>query len=302
MAFFEKLIFNGLAEFRFVNNIPLDTRTTLQPSSLEDRFEDYTGPHLDGRLLLNGGGKDGLTSGALLAAADLPFTLFEVGSGVAQTRTAQKLAVPRLAFKREMDERRYEGKYRGHFPTSAAIAFSALLTAYVTGNREVIASNENSANEANLELNGIVVNHQYSKSVEFEGDLRELLDGFGLPLRYFSLLRPFHELQIIALFAQHPHLASSFISCNYGYRSGAWCKRCAKCAFIALAFSAVAPQLMHDIFANDQAVTSPELEQHIRELVQPESQKPLECVGTLHECQIAASLITKIPTYHYTTR
>lgn len=291
--FFEKLIFHGMAEFRFVNAIPIHTTTAVRPATIKSPQNTYTGPELHGRLLLNGGGKDGLTSGLLLKKNSLPFSLFEIGSGVAQHRIAKVLKTPRLRFKRSMEERRMTGKYQGHWPTSAAIAFSAILTAYLAGIRDVIASNENSANEASLELDGMVINHQYSKSIEFEKDLNALLESYALPLRYFSLMRPFHELQIIALFAQHPELAGSFISCNHGYRSGAWCTRCAKCAFIALAFSSVAPHLVTDIFNDTSILASPALQTHLRELVEPESQKPLECIGTMFECQVAASQIIK---------
>jgi hypothetical protein len=292
ISFFEKLVYNGMAEFRYVNNIPIATRTTLRPkkelmpSSLSVERE------LNGRLLLNGGGKDGLTSGLLLQASELDFTLFQIGSGVAQNKTAGVLNSPMVLFKREMDEKRLTGKFQGHRPTSAAIAISALLTAYMTGKRDVIASNENSANEPNLEVDGVEINHQYSKSYEFEKDLSELLVLFGLPLRYFSLLRPFHELQIVKLFTHQPTDASnSFISCNHGFRKGFWCKTCAKCAFISLAFTAVAPETTESIFGVENSITIPELERHIIELVSPELQKPLECVGTLYECQLAAKLI-----------
>jgi len=292
LHFFEKLVYNGMAEFRFVNNIPIATKTLFSSQEPSPLVALNVERQLSGRLLLNGGGKDGLTSGLLLKASNLDFNLFQIGSGVAQTKAANVLQVPMILFKREMEERRLTGKYQGHRPTSAAIAISALLTAYMTGKRDVIASNENSANEPNLEVDGVEINHQYSKSFEFEKDLGELLNLYGLPLRYFSLLRPFHELQIVKLFTHQPIDATgSFISCNRGFRKGFWCKTCAKCAFISLAFSAVAPETTENIFEVENSISIPELEKHIIELVSPELQKPLECVGTLYECQLAAKVI-----------
>ena len=292
IAFFEKLVYNGMAEFRYVNNIPIATKTSFQTSQTSSLSALKVERELNGRLLLNGGGKDGLTSGLLLQDAGLDFTLFQIGSGVAQAKAANVLKTPMVLFKREMEEKRLDGKFRGHRPTSAAIAISALLTAYMTGKRDVIASNENSANEPNLEVDGIEINHQYSKSFEFEKDLSELLVLFGLPLRYFSLLRPFHELQIVKLFSHQPvDASSSFISCNHGFRKGYWCKTCAKCAFISLAFTAIAPETTETIFEVENSISIPELEKHIAELVSPELQKPLECVGTLYECQLAAKTI-----------
>ena len=292
IAFFEKLVYNGMAEFRYVNNIAITTTTTFTSNDAKPLTPLAVERELDGRLLLNGGGKDGLTSGLLLQASDLDFKLFQIGTGVAQNKAANALGSSMILFKREMEEKRLDGKYKGHRPTSAAIAISALLTAYMTGKRDVIASNENSANEPNLEVNGVEINHQYSKSFEFEKDLGELLLSFGIPLRYFSLLRPFHELQIVKLFSHQPVDASqSFISCNHGFRKGFWCKTCAKCAFISLAFTAVAPESTEAIFETENSISIPELEKHIAELVSPELQKPLECVGTLYECQLAAKTI-----------
>jgi len=292
ITFFEKLVYNGMAEFRYVNNIPIATQTVISSNGAKSLTALQVERELNGRLLLNGGGKDGLTSGLLLQAANLDFTLFQIGSGVAQNKAANVLKTPMVLFKREMEPKRLEGKFRGHRPTSAAIAISALLTAYMTGKRDVIASNENSANEPNLEVDGIEINHQYSKSFEFEKDLGDLLLLFGLPLRYFSLLRPFHELQIVKLFTHQPVDASnSFISCNHGFRKGFWCKECAKCAFISLAFTAIAPETIENIFETENSIAIPELERHIVELISPELQKPLECVGTLYECQLAAKTI-----------
>jgi hypothetical protein len=290
--FFEKLFYNGLAEFRYVNTIPIDTKTVFHTVQSTPVIPLNVERPLHGRLLLNGGGKDGLTSGLLLQAANLDFTLFQIGSGASQNSAAEVLQKPVITFRRAMDKRRFDGQFSGHAPTSAAIAFSALLTAYLTGKRDVIASNENSANEPNLEVDGVSINHQYSKSFEYEKNLNELLTSYGLPLRYFSLLRPFHELQIVKLFANQPIDASrSFISCNHGFRKGYWCKKCAKCAFISLAFTAVAPEKTDAIFDIENSIAIPELRNHIIDLVSPELQKPLECVGTLYECQLAAKEI-----------
>jgi hypothetical protein len=293
-AFFEKTIFKGMAEFRYVNTIPIATKTIITTPSTAT-LATTTARILEGRLLLNGGGKDGLVSASLLRAAGIDFELFQIGTGVAQSRAAKILSKTPVIFQRFMDERRMGGQYQGHRPTSAAIAIAAILTAYVTGKRDVIASNESSANEPTLEHDGIVINHQYSKSLEFEKDINDLLKGHEIDVRYFSLLRPLHEVQIVKILESYPEVWRSFISCNHGFRKGIWCMKCAKCAFIALVTTGTSPELARAIFETDQALATPALFPHIQSLVDPHIIKPLECVGTLTECQVAAYSILKNP-------
>lgn len=288
--FFEKTIYNGMAEFRYVNSLPIDLTTTVRGTgNPQPPAQTFGSP--SGRLLLNGGGKDGLVSAMLLRDSNLDYELFQIGTGVAQAKAATAIGKTAFVFRREMDEHRTSGQYKGHCPTSAAIAIAAALTAYTNGKRDVIASNESSANEPTLELDGVVVNHQYSKSVEFEHDINDLLVTCRVPVRYFSLLRPLHELQIITLLATYPDIWTQFISCNHGFRRGYWCMACAKCAFISLVTTAISPALASTVFSTDDALQTPALFDHVASLVDPHITKPLECVGTLIECQVAAKRI-----------
>lgn len=294
-AFFEKLIFNGMAEFRVINSIPIATVTAVDPPTNEpvkSKGEQTSKPK--GLLLLNGGGKDGIVSTILLKQSGLDFELFQVGTSKAQHQVSAKLSKKPVVFKRIMDERRYEGKYSGHRPTSSAIAVTAVLSAYLLGIKDVATSNESSANETNIQIDGIDINHQYSKSFEFERDFSELLELYGVPVRYFSILRPIHELQIAKILIKHPEYTGVFISCNHGFRKGFWCMKCAKCAFIALILTALNPDFAANVLGAD-AINAPELKKHLIDLVSSTEDKPFECVGTLEECQVAAKLITQNP-------
>ena len=72
------------------------------------------------------------------------------------------------------------------------------LIAVLAGRSAVIASNEASASHGNATWHGIDVNHQWSKSLEFERLFGKWLDRDrnGGP-EYFSLLRPLSELRIV---------------------------------------------------------------------------------------------------------
>ena len=107
------------------------------------------------------------------------------------------------------------------------LAFYTLLAAALAGVRNVALSNENSANESTVA--GSTVNHQYSKSLEFENDFRAYAAKYVTgEVNYFSFLRPLSELQIAMLFARYKKYFDVFKSCNAGSKQDIWCGRCAK--------------------------------------------------------------------------
>ena len=68
-----------------------------------------------------------------------------------------------------------QGYYNGHVPISGVIAFVLVTAAYLYDYTYIIMSNEKSANEGNTVLDGIEINHQRSKSYEFESDFNEYI-------------------------------------------------------------------------------------------------------------------------------
>ncbi|HSX30924.1 MAG TPA: hypothetical protein VLE99_03340 [Candidatus Saccharimonadales bacterium] len=293
--FLEKLAFNGMAEFRQVNHIPMATKTLYSGRADTAAPAPTNSVPRHGALLLNGGGKDGCASAILLDQANVPFTWFMLNSSVAQDSVAVASGKSSLKVKRLLDQRRADGPYHGHCPTSAAIALCAVIAAYVAGLEYVVASNEQSANEGNSEVEGVMVNHQYSKSLEFELDFASLLDRYSVGVTYFSLLRPLHELQIVKIVGENPRFIGTFTSCNHGFKRGEWCLQCAKCAFVALTFTALNPAATARIWGDELVINRPALTPFLKELLDPNVPKPLECVGTLQECQLAAGLILQGP-------
>ncbi len=88
---------------------------------------------------------------------------------------------------------------------------------------------ERSASEETVLVDGVPVNHQYSKSLDFELLLRHLLATSIDPgLTYGSALRPYSELAIARSFASLTQYHSTFCSCNTAFRQAAgpddrWC-------------------------------------------------------------------------------
>ena len=67
-------------------------------------------------------------------------------------------------------------KIKEIYKFSAILAFSSYISAILLGKKYIVLSNEASANEANVE--GTNINHQYSKSIEFENDFRWLTNNY----------------------------------------------------------------------------------------------------------------------------
>jgi len=66
-----------------------------------------------------------------------------------------------------------------------------------------VLSNEKSANEENTIWNGLKINHQYSKSGEFEKYFRSYVENnISKNINYYSKLRDRYEIEIAEIFAK----------------------------------------------------------------------------------------------------
>ena len=95
------------------------------------------------------------------------------------------------------------GFLNGHVPVTAIITAAALVAAVIERRDAVVLSNEWSASVPTVVAEGIAVNHQWSKSDEFEqafGDL--VLATLGSGISVFSYLRPRSELWVSQQFAR----------------------------------------------------------------------------------------------------
>jgi hypothetical protein len=151
------------------------------------------------------------------------------------------------------------------------------------------------------------INHQYSKSEQFEGDLRDYLRKWVSPeIEYFSFLRPLNELKIARIFAglkNFDRYAGIFTSCNANFKihkeksSVLWCGNCPKCAFV---FLILAPFVDRDRLTGIFGQNLLEREDLIplwEELLGLLNFKPFECVGTPEESRAALYLISQKPEY-----
>lgn len=310
LAFLRDFYRYGLAEFAYraagrdISDLRIDAvERTPAPAAADVRR---------GPLVPFGGGIDSIVvvqdtveafDDCALFVANTSDVLFEP---IEDSAVITKLPVLRV--RRHIDEKVLEsaarGYYNGHVPVTGVLSAAAVLAAVAHGHDRVIMSNEHSASEPTaLRANGVLVNHQWSKSLDFERAFREVLAESVTNVDYYSALRPYSELWVAQKFAQLTEYHLAFRSCNRafhideGERLATWCGRCDKCCFIDLI---LAPYLSREeleaIFRGNEPLANPELEDVFRSLLgQPGTDKPLECVGDEGECRTALTLTVARP-------
>ena len=175
-----------------------------------------------------------------------------------------------------------EGFLNGHTPFSALLAFISILIGFGTGSKYIALSNESSANESTVP--GTDINHQYSKSIEFERDFREYVAmHLNEEIQYFSFLRPLSEMQIASFFSRCEAYHGVFKSCNAGSKTDSWCGKCPKCLFTWIILSPfLSKEKLTAIFGKD-LMADASLQPIFEELNGTAAVKPFECVGTVEE-------------------
>jgi hypothetical protein len=309
LAFFKKLYVNGLAEFAYRNGLG-DLRHIEFAST--DGPARGSPPQRAGLLpaktaVLIGGGKDSLVSVEALRQAREDMVLFAVNPKKPIIDCVETSGLPSIFISRQLDKGLFDlnakGALNGHVPITAIVSLIAAAAAYVHGYNAIVLSNERSANEGNVTQGDFEINHQYSKSIDFESDLRRYIaryvDG---GLEYFSLLRPLSEFHIAQLFAKSDRYDACFTSCNRSFKLNQvggppprWCCDCPKCRFTFLILAtAMAPERLTRIFGRDLLNESQQIEGYL-ELTGLSGHKPWECVGELAESGAAFILLSRRP-------
>lgn len=292
----------GLGQFFYENQIDYRDRIHFPFDTSKKAEEVVVFPRQNRSLLPVGGGKDSIVSAELLKKAQKPFSVLTLYSGIsqspAQEAVAKEIGQETMVVKRLLDPllfelNRREDTYNGHVPAVAMHSWVSIFLAALYDYKYVIFSNEESASYGNIEYLGEVVNHQWSKSLEFEKMLQKYLSTFlTQDIVYFSLLRPFSEIKIAQLFSEYSQYLGSFVSCNRGYRiategSTGWCGECPKCAFVCMMLAAFLPkEKVIEIFGKN-LFDNEALMPLFKELLGLEAFKPFECVGTPEEVRLA---------------
>lgn len=251
-----------------------------------------------------GGGKDSVVTAELLKKAGANVTLLRMESHPLIDDLAHTMGLPMLEVRRMLSPTLFElnkqGAMNGHIPVTAYLSILAMLVAVVYDFDAVVMSNERSADEGNVEYKGQTVNHQWSKSLEFEKMLRRYIAETVIDTtEYFSLLRPLSELKIAEEFSKYPQYFTRATSCNRNWKlvgerpEARWCGTCPKCTFVYCCMAAYLPVTTLVEMFGSNLFEDESLLPLYRELLGLEKFKPLECVGTADETKAAMLLIKK---------
>jgi len=300
VLFWKKLYFNGLGEFFYLNGISATQDEFMDIVSEGEGLQaEHTIMNQEAVMVPVGGGKDSVVTLELLKEQGDKVIPMAMNPREAVVRTIENAGFTMedtMVVERKLDKKLLElngrGFLNGHTPFSALLAFVTSLTAVLSGVKYIALSNESSANESTVP--GSNINHQYSKSFEFEEDFSNYLSRFVTPdVHYFSFLRPLNELQIgflFSLFSQH-HF--SFRSCNVGSKTDSWCGQCPKCLFTRIILgSFMGDDKLKAIFGKE-LFDDPTLKPVFDELTGAADVKPFECVGTPDEVNAALSYIAR---------
>jgi hypothetical protein len=310
-AFLRDFYLQGLAEFAYRNNLEL-TALTLEARRAPDQNPEPPAPPAPPApkraLVPFGGGIDSIvTVEQVRQRADV--ALFVVSRPAdrfdAIEQPAAVTGLPVVRAEREIDPQLLRsaelGFLNGHVPVTGILSAIAVLAAALEDRDAVVMSNEWSASVPTLEVDGRPVNHQYSKSEDFEAAFRAVLAAGPARLPgYFSWLRDRTELWVGREFAKLGPYHASFRSCNKAFyterarRFAYWCGECDKCAFIDLILSPFLPaDALRRIFAvTGEPLADPALEPKFLSLLGAGA-KPFECVGEVAECRAAVLLAAR---------
>jgi len=304
------LLMNGMGQYFFENKIDF-TKSSFIEIICESKKSEYPTSKLitsEDILLPIGGGKDSAVSLEITKKIGKKVTCLVLNP----TKNATKMIKVgglgnEIICKRKIEEKllelNREGYLNGHTPFVGYLSFLSTLCAVLFNKKYVILSNEKSSNEGNTIFKEKEINHQYSKTFDFEKKFRAYAQKYFSPdLEYFSLLRPLYEIQIARMFSKNPQYFNVFLSCNESQKTysgtreklGDWCGSCSKCLFVYIILSPfLKKQELLSIF-NKDLFEDKELIKILQELTDEKKVKPLECVGTRNESIVGLYLSWKI--------
>jgi hypothetical protein len=299
------LLSHGLAEFAHVNGLDLaDWFDLPDPVTAPLRVDEL--PPLDaGPLVPVGGGKDSVVT--LEALRPLAPTLFAVNARGPIERTFDVAGLPATRVRRALDPRLFDlndaGALNGHVPVTAIVSAIAVVAAVLGGHDTVAMSNERSADQPTLvTADGHPVNHQWSKSSDFERAFAEIVRQQVHPdLLYASFLRPASELSIARRFATLTAHHATFNSCNRAFHlrgeTTEWCGQCPKCRFVFLVLAPfLDPASLVAVFGRD-LLDDPAQVDGFAALAAIGGHKPFECVGEEEESAAALRCLAASPAW-----
>ncbi|MDH2904702.1 MAG: hypothetical protein PXZ08_12265 [Actinomycetota bacterium] len=302
---FEAALRDGLGEFSYRNDLPLDD-VVISGGGAVSTFQPAIDP---ARILIPfGGGIDSVVTVNELDHLDRSLFIVSPAAGrfapLEATAAVTGLDVVRAT--RHLDAQILRGDdnfFNGHVPVTAMVTLLAALAALASGHGGVAMSNEHSASAPNLRWRGRDINHQWSKSWSAEVLLGAALkERVGDEFVVASYLRNRSELWVAQQFARAHEFHYVFRSCNRAFaqrpgdRAVNWCGVCDKCLFIDLILAPfIERAALRDIF-DAEPLSDSRLDSTLRSLIGLGLEhKPFECVGDPDESSVALRFVSQLP-------
>ncbi len=297
--FWETVFIKGLGEFFYQNKIDFTKDNFINITSTANKkvvLGKYNGKVSERTLVPLGGGKDSIVTLEFVKREGVDFNCLllnptKAAGDVARIGGCAKPIIIKRTIDPKLLELNAKGYLNGHTPFSAYLAFVCVATAVLSDYKDIALSNEQSASDGNLEYLGLSINHQWSKSFEFERLFQDYCKNFLSEQHYyFSNLRQLDELKIAKQFSRHPKYFSYFRSCNRGSKENKWCNECPKCLFVfTILYPFIPDKELIKIFG-ENLFENRNLKSLFEQLVGISENKPFECVGTAAEMKKAIEL------------
>ena len=304
-SWWRDLIINGMGQFFYENRIDFRPKDFVEiRASGKKETAKHAGPKNKKVLVPIGGGKDSIVTLELLNRSKKQIGCFSLNP-ISAAQRVMKMGGCKdaIIIKRTIDKNLLQlnkkGFLNGHTPFSAYLAFLSILLAALFDYQYIALSNERSSNEGNVRYLGKTINHQYSKSFDFEKKFRNYSKKYlSDNIEYFSFLRPLYEIQISGLFSNFTEYFPVFLSCNESQKTHSgktkpgqkWCSVCPKCLFVFMSlYPFVEKKQLIKIFG-ENLFENRKLLPLLKELIGEIKFKPFECVGTQKESLAALYL------------
>ncbi len=303
IIWWKDLLINGMSQYFYENKIDFTPDNFVNmTSSKKETKSDLVQVDGEKTLIPVGGGKDSLVTLETLVRNDLGHAALVVHpTTFYSTKIIEKSGIKEvISVSRGLDPEilnlNSQGFLNGHIPYTNLLFFISLITAYIKGYKYIAFSNEKSADEVNIKYLGKNINHQYSKTFEFENDLRSYNRKYLSDINLFSFLRPLYDIQIAKIFSKYEKYFEIVRSCNVGQQAGVWCCNCPKClsSFILL-FPFIGPTKIKKLFPHN-LYEDGHLSRLLDDLISEKKVKPFECVGTREELKVG--LLLSLKHYH----
>ncbi|NUS73154.1 MAG: hypothetical protein HOQ05_07070 [Corynebacteriales bacterium] len=256
-----------------------------------------------GLLLSCGGGKDSLASMRLLETAGIPYDVSQYSHSIYGPAAPQHDLInalvarcgPGKAHRMDVEDDFLSGEILKHpdfagivktlcAPETPCSVFEALPLALMHNYENFAVGHERDADTGSFHWSDIDddVNHQWGKSYQAEELLTQYVQtNLVKNFSYFSLLKQIYDFLIFQFLRAYPEDIPFTHSCNI---EKPWCRRCAKCVYVWLGFTAYLDGPMP--FAENLFDVA-EVQDILAELTGLAGHRPFECVGEVDHARLA---------------